>query len=94
MWLIFVMLLLGTGLGYALRGRARLLAGVDHVTTAAVLALLFLLGVSVGLNDRVMASLDSLGALALGLSAAGMAGSILATKGLLWAAGAGDDDEG
>lgn len=80
MWVIFVMLVLGTGVGYGLRGRRRWLAGVERATGAAVFALLFLLGVSVGGNAQVMGALAELGTQALGLSLAAMAGSIAATR--------------
>ncbi len=80
MWVIFVMLVLGTGVGYGLRGRRRWLVGVEWATGAAVFALLFLLGVSVGGNAQVMGALAELGTQALGLSLAAMAGSIAATR--------------
>ncbi|GAB4163487.1 MAG: hypothetical protein Fur0021_38650 [Candidatus Promineifilaceae bacterium] len=83
MWVIFMMLVLGTAVGYGLRGRRRWLVGVERATTAAVFALLFLLGVSVGGNEQVMGALGALGAQALGLSLAGMAGSIAATKAVM-----------
>lgn len=83
MWVIFVMLLVGTGVGYGLRGRRRMLVGAERATTAAVFALLFLLGVSVGGNAQVMGALGALGAQALGLSLAGMTGSIAATNGVM-----------
>ncbi len=54
---------------------------IDVLLTVLVWALLFFLGVEVGMNENVLKSLNSLGMEALLLSAAGTAGSIA----LAWA---------
>jgi len=69
----------GIGAGWLLRRHDFKLVGI--LLTVLVWALLFFLGVEVGMNENVLKSLNSLGMEALLLSAAGTAGSIT----LAWA---------
>lgn len=76
---ILVLMAVGVGLGYLLRGQTRLLSLADRATTWAVYGLLFLLGISVGANNMVMRSLGSLGWQALWLSMGAVVGSVAVT---------------
>lgn len=83
MWIVFVALFVGMGLGFAIRQRKNWLRRVDWLSGMAVYLLLFLLGLSVGMNRAVMESLPTLGLQAWGLSWSGIAGSLLLTKWLI-----------
>jgi hypothetical protein len=74
---ILSFLVLGIGIGFIGRRRAAVLALADKVTHGAVYLLLFLLGVSVGLNKTVMSGLVNLGLQALLLSSGAVLGSVL-----------------
>jgi uncharacterized membrane protein YbjE (DUF340 family) len=77
MFTVLLSLSLGLLLGFLLRYRLPLLRAADKFATWAVLWLIFLLGVSVGSNDVVLANLDRLGLQALILSAGAVIGSVL-----------------
>jgi hypothetical protein len=74
---ILSFLVLGIGIGFIGRRWAAILALADKVTHGAVYLLLFLLGVSVGLNKTVMSGLVNLGLQALLLSSGAVLGSVL-----------------
>jgi uncharacterized membrane protein YbjE (DUF340 family) len=76
---ILSFLILGIGIGFIGRRWAAVLALADKVTNGAVYLLLFLLGVSVGLNKTVMSGLVNLGLQALLLSSGAVLGSVLAS---------------
>lgn len=63
--------------GVALRGRTRILGWVSRSTDLAVGFLLFVLGVSIGVNEEVIANLPGLGLEGFLLSLGAIAGSIL-----------------
>jgi hypothetical protein len=77
MFTLFLALASGTLLGVVLRRRSRLLTASNHIMSLSILALLFLLGLSVGANEDITHSLDRLGLEALVLSLAGTGGSVL-----------------
>lgn len=76
MYIALAIMFAGMLLGRILRGY---LNGplLGHLTMAAILILLFLLGVAIGGNSRVFAALPTLGAQALVLTFACLTGSIL-----------------
>lgn len=74
---LFLALAAGTVTGIALRRRQRALHMVNHAVAVSIFALLFLLGLSVGLNEDIMSSLGRLGGEALILSVASTAGSVI-----------------
>ena len=82
MFTVITCMLGGMLLGFLLR-RHRL-SGVQHVITALIWLLLFLLGVEVGGNRRIVEGLATLGLEAAVLTVAALAGSCL-TGGALWA---------
>jgi len=73
----------GMGIGLLLRGRKKLIHILDHLILWSIFLLLFLLGLSIGLNPEIMQNLPSLGVRALVLTLGGVAGSLLAAL-LLW----------
>lgn len=76
--IVFIMLC-GIGCGYLLRRRK--LRFVPRLITVMIWALLFLLGIEVGANERIVTHLTKLGVEALWLTAASLLGSLL----LAWA---------
>lgn len=81
MFTVIIIMLSGVGIGLLLRGRGT--SSVPHIITILICALLFLLGVEVGSNPRVIGSLTGLGAEALTIAAAGTGGSVVLAW-LLW----------
>jgi uncharacterized membrane protein YbjE (DUF340 family) len=77
MFTVLLSLIIGLLLGFVLRFRLLLLRAADRFATWAVLWLIFLLGVSVGANEIVLANFDRLGLQALVLSAGALIGSVL-----------------
>lgn len=74
-------MLAGIGTGYLLRLRMKI--RVQGVITVLIWALLFILGVEVGGDERIIGALHTLGAEALLLAVAGTLGSVVAAW-LLW----------
>jgi uncharacterized membrane protein YbjE (DUF340 family) len=77
MFTVLLFLFLGLLLGFLLRRRLWWLQTADKVAGWAVYWLIFLLGVSVGLNQEVLANLGRLGGQALILSSGALLGSLL-----------------
>lgn len=73
-------MLTGILAGFLLRRRR--LGGVHCLITVLIWALLFLLGVEVGSNERIIRGLHTLGLEALAIAVAGTLGSVLAAWGL------------
>ena len=76
MLIIVSIMLCGIGLGYLLRGRNT--GVVSKIITVLIWALLFLLGIAVGSNPKIIGGLQTLGVEALLLTIGGSIGSILA----------------
>lgn len=74
-------MLAGIGTGYLLRRRMKI--RVQGVITVLIWVLLFILGVEVGGDERIIGALHTLGAEALLLAVAGTLGSVVAAW-LLW----------
>ena len=74
---IIVIFLAGIGLGYGIRARARLLRYVARMSDVALYSLLFILGLSLGLDEKLMTNLPHIGLNALVLAL----GAILMTLG-------------
>jgi uncharacterized membrane protein YbjE (DUF340 family) len=75
----------GIVLGRLLRSRQQVIKIADRFTMWAVFLLLFVLGVSVGVNQQVLANVGSLGLQAGVLSLGAIVGSIVAVQLLnLW----------
>ena len=71
---IVAIMLSGMAVGFLMRKRR--LRVVPHLVTVLIWLLLFLLGVEVGSNPKVINGITSLGLEALWLSVAGLAGTI------------------
>ncbi len=75
-------IVLGILVGFILRTRGNVLPIVDKLTMWAIYALLFLLGVSLGLDDTVVTQAGTIGLKALLISSACVIGSGLGVWGL------------
>ena len=65
MFEVIIALLAGLAVGKLLAKQTRILPYLSKVTLAAVIGLLFIMGVQIGSNPEVLASLPSLGGRAL-----------------------------
>lgn len=77
-----VAIMLG-GICLGLLFRKRNIKGIQHIITILIWLLLFLLGIEVGCNKRIIEGLQTLGLEALILTIGGVAGSIVLAW-LLW----------
>lgn len=74
--LIFIAIMAaGFAVGWLARSRARFLAGVAALVRPVILALLFLMGISIGLDERTMSNLGAIGLNSLGFAVLTIAGS-------------------
>lgn len=81
MFTVILFLLAGIGIGFCLRKR-NTAKKIRATVTVLIWTLLFLLGVEVGGNERIVRGLHTLGFEAVVLAAGGTAGSVLAAWGL------------
>lgn len=72
---IVLIMLCGIGAGYLFRNKK--LSAIGRVITALIWVLLFLLGIEVGSNPRIIQGLQTLGLEAILLTLGGSAGSVL-----------------
>ncbi|HEU6436965.1 MAG TPA: LysO family transporter [Nitratidesulfovibrio sp.] len=68
----------GVPAGYLLRTRPAVVGAVDRLTTWSIYALLFLLGLSLGSDDTLVAKAGDIGLRAVVISMASLAGSVAA----------------
>lgn len=80
MFIVIGLMLTGIALGFLLRKRP--IPGIHHTITALIWLLLFLLGLEVGHNDRIIHGLKDIGFQAFAISVASTLGSVLAAWGL------------
>ncbi len=81
MFTVILLLLAGIGIGFCLRKR-NAARKVQAAVSVLIWVLLFLLGVEVGENERIIRGLHTLGVEAVVLAVGGTAGSVLAAWGL------------
>ena len=81
MLIVVMIMLCGIAVGYLMRNRDT--RYVSHVITALIWLLLFLLGIEVGSNPRIIGGLQTLGIEALLLTIGGAVGTIIFSW-LLW----------
>lgn len=74
---VVIVMLAGMLAGYVFRKNSRLIRLSEKSVTYAIFALLFLLGIAIGADSRIMDNLHSLGLIALVLTLAGVLGSIM-----------------
>jgi len=67
----------GMVIGAILRHNEKIIKRVNVLVTWSIFALLFLLGIAVGLNDELVKNLDSLGIHALVITIASILGSVI-----------------
>lgn len=77
--MLFILALLCGGIlaGRLLNRKREVIRTFDRLTTWSIYLLLFLMGVSIGTNQEIMANLSSLGLKAIIIAAFSLAGSIL-----------------
>lgn len=75
MFVVIGLMLSGVALGYLLRGKIGF-GWASKAISLAIFALLFLLGVSVGINRQIMDNLATLGVEALVITIGALAGSL------------------
>lgn len=77
--MITVILIMTAGivLGYLIRNKTMLIKINDKLVMGAIYLLLFVLGISIGINQTIMKSLPNLGLKALALTIGGVLGSII-----------------
>lgn len=69
---------LGMVLGYFISNRKAVIGWVNKATNWAIYVLLFLLGVAVGINDKIINNLDTIGVQALLVTLGAVGGSVVA----------------
>lgn len=74
---VIVFLTLGIVLGYLMRKKTRFLAVSNRLVSISIYALLFLLGVALGVNSDVLAQLPKLGGYAFVLAVLSIMGSVI-----------------
>jgi len=77
MWIILGLMTVGMVIGAILRHNEKIIKRVNVLITWSIFALLFLLGIAVGLNDELVKNLDSLGIYALVITIASILGSVI-----------------
>ena len=80
MFTVIGIMFIGIGLGYMLRRQS--LPGINKAITALIWLLLFLLGIEVGHNERIIRSLPTLGLEAFIIAILCVLGSCVAAWGL------------
>ena len=80
MILIFTFLGIGLIIGIFIRKQEKLISLFEKLTSISIYTLLFLLGLSIGSNDTLVAGFGKLGWQAIILSTAGITGSIFIAK--------------
>lgn len=74
---VVIIMISGILVGYLIRSFGKLVRVNDKLTTWAIYALLFLMGIGIGANRVIMGSLHTLGLKALLIAIGGVSGSIL-----------------
>ncbi|MCR4328122.1 MAG: lysine exporter LysO family protein [Patescibacteria group bacterium] len=77
MFTVLILMAVGIILGFLLQNKVKIIKFVDPSINVAIYALLFLLGVSVGINETVINNLATLGVQALLLTFGGVMGSVV-----------------
>ena len=74
---VLVLMTLGIGIGCFLHEKKKLLKLTDKLTNWAIYLLLFLLGLSVGTNEKILQNFHQIGLQAILITIFAVAGSIL-----------------
>lgn len=76
---VLLIMIAGAAFGYVFRRRDNIIRLAEPLLNWSIYILLFLIGISVGLNELVMGKLDTIGVQAFVLSLAGVLGSCIAS---------------
>jgi len=79
---VIIVMTVGIVLGLFFNKLPKMLKAVDKLISYAIYLLLFLLGVSVGINEKIISNLDSIGKKALWITFGAIMGSVLVCWGL------------
>ncbi len=79
---VLVLMTVGILIGLCIEKMSRLVKITDKLITWAIYLLLFLLGISVGLNDKIINNLDSIGLAALIITVGAVLGSVVVAWGI------------
>ncbi len=74
---ILILMSAGILIGFLLRCRQRIIFVIEKITGFSIYILLFLLGISVGTNDKVILNFGKIGFNAIVIALSSVAGSIL-----------------
>jgi len=74
---VLVLMTLGIALGFFVGKFPKIIKGVDKMTTWSIYLLLFLLGIGVGLNEKIINNLHTIGLQALILTVGAVLGSLI-----------------
>lgn len=74
---MLVLMTAGVIVGFLINKSTELIKKVDKLITWAIYLLLFLLGIAVGVNDKIINNLDTIGLSALIISLGAILGSVL-----------------
>ncbi len=77
MFTVIIIMITGMAVGYLLRERHNLAKHVDRIVTWSIFLLLFLLGVSVGTNETILANIDSILVSVIVLTIGAVLGSVI-----------------
>ena len=76
---VIALFTIGTFLGFLLRKQKCTIQFIDHITNWSVYILLFLLGLSIGINKPIIKNIGVIGIQAFILAVGAIAGSIILT---------------
>ncbi len=65
------------GIGYLIRNKSTLIKINSQLTITTIYLLLFLLGISVGLNDKIIKNIDTIGLQAIIITIGAVLGSLI-----------------
>ena len=74
---VLALMTLGIFIGLFINNRPKIIKGVDKMTTWSIYLLLFLLGIGVGLNEKIINNLHSIGLQAIILTIGAVLGSLI-----------------
>ncbi|WP_206734525.1 LysO family transporter [Ancylomarina salipaludis] len=75
--IVLSIMILGIGIGLFIGNRPKIIKVVGVLTSFAIFLLLFLLGIGVGTNDKIIKNLHSIGLQALVLTLGAILGSLI-----------------
>lgn len=74
---VLVIMIVGMICGYLLKEKKKILRVSEKMTTAIIFVLLFILGIGVGLNEKVISGIDIIGWQAMAITLGSIFGSVI-----------------